>query len=127
MVFGAGATRGAFDRRLVPPPVDGDFFELVAQLKGHGTPNLAKKVRKDVWALYSRSTDIGLESYYRDIETRATVLKFAKSANQPKNWQSQQRNLEELIRRTYVHTTCESDAVPMKPVRSVPHEKVLSR
>jgi hypothetical protein len=68
MIFGAGATRGTFGKFPVPPPVDADFFELVAQLKGHGTPKLARSVRKDVWALYSRSTDIGLESYYRDIE-----------------------------------------------------------
>lgn len=127
MIFGAGATRGAFGKFPVPPPVDADFFELVAQLKGHGTPKLARSVRKDVWALYSRSTDIGLESYYRDIETRATVLKFAKSANQPKNWNSRQRNLEELIRRTYIHTTCKTDVVPTKPHTSAAHEKVLAR
>jgi hypothetical protein len=125
MIFGAGATRGAFAKLAVPPPVDADFFELVARLKGHGTPRLARSVRRDVWALYSRSTDIGLESYYRDIETRATVLKFAKSANQPKNWQSRQRNLEELIRRTYIHTTCKTDVVPTRPHTSPAHDKVL--
>ena len=126
MIFGAGATRGAFESDPVPPPVDADFFELVAQLRGHGTPRLAKAVRKDVWALYSRSTDIGLESYYRDIETRATVLRFAKSVNQPKNWQSRQDNLEELIRRTYIHTTCDTSSVPTTAYISHEHRRILS-
>jgi hypothetical protein len=54
----------------VPPPLDADFFEIAGQTKGHGTPKLTRKVLEDVWTLYGKVSGIGLENYYRDIETR---------------------------------------------------------
>jgi hypothetical protein len=60
---------------------------------------------KDVWQLYGRTNGVGLETYYRDLETRAIIGEFAKTANQAKDWRRRQKELEELIRRVYVHTT----------------------
>jgi SIR2-like domain len=105
VVFGAGATRGGLRNNKIPPPLDVDFFEIAGQIKGHGTPQLARKVLSDVRTLYGKIFDIGLESYYRDIETRAKISTFAKSANKPKDWKTRQENLEELIRRVIIHTT----------------------
>lgn len=126
-LFGAGATRGGFQANRLPPPVDADFFEIAGQIKGHGTPALARKVLQDVHGLYGRIFGIGLENYYRDIETRAKIGSFAKSANKPKDWKKRQRNLEEFIRRVIIQTTCKSKAKHLKPVRSRQHAKILSK
>ena len=114
-LFGAGATRGALRNSPVPPPVDADFFEIAAQIKGHGTPALARRVLGDVWNLYGKVSGVGLENYYRDIETRAKISSFAKSANKPRDWKKRQTNLEELIRRVVVHTTCKSKDKHLSP------------
>lgn len=111
----------------MPPPVDADFFEIAGQIKGHGTPTLARKVLGDVWSLYGNLSGIGLENYYRDIETRAKISSFAKSANKPRDWQKRQRNLEELIRRVVIHTTCKSKKGHLTPLKSKSHTKILSK
>lgn len=127
VIFGAGATRGGLKTNVLPPPVDADFFEIAGQIKGHGTPRLARTVLGDVRTLYGKIFDIGLENYYRDIETRARISSFAKSANKPRDWKKRQDNLEELIRRVIIHTTCESKADHLAPVRSTAHTDVLSK
>src|SRR5712691_4175487 len=99
ILFGAGATRAAFANLDPPPPVDADFFEIAAQLKGRGTRRLAKQVASDVFELYDRTTGIGLEQYYRDIETRLELSTFTRSKNRPKDWRFRVDELEELIRR----------------------------
>lgn len=109
------------------PPVDADFFEIAGQIKGHGTPRLARRVLSDVRALYGKIFDVGLESYYRDIETRAKISTFAKSANKPRDWKKRQENLEELIRRVIIHTTCASKANHLAPVRSTSHTDSLTK
>jgi hypothetical protein len=126
-IFGAGATRGAFSERRQPPPTDTDFFDGVKNIKGHGTGRLAREVLNSVWELYGRTSGISLERYYRDIETRAKILEFAKPANQPKNWLKRTDQLQELIRRTYIQTTCESARNEMTPVKSAPHQAILRK
>jgi SIR2-like domain len=112
----------------MPPPVDKDFFDIANQLLGHGTPKLAKRVLTDVWQLYRRTNDVGLETYYRDLETRAISGEFAKTANQPKDWRKRQKELEELIRRVYVHTTVhDTHATTVKPKVSVIHKSILGK
>jgi hypothetical protein len=106
-IFGAGATRGALsgpNSRLVPP-VDIDFFDIANHLEGHSTPELAKRVLEFVWRLYGRTAGISLERYYRDIETREAIQRFAKPPNQPMNWLKRRSDLEELIRRVMLQTT----------------------
>jgi hypothetical protein len=127
LIFGAGASRGGLDEATgVPPPVDKDFFDIASQLVGHGTPKLAKKVLNDVWQLYKRTTGVGLETYYRDLETRAIIGEFAKTANQPKDWHKRREELEELIRRVYVHTTVEDAHSPtVRPKTSAIHKHIL--
>jgi hypothetical protein len=129
IIFGAGASRGGLDAAAgVPPPVDKDFFDLANQLAGHGTPKLTKKVLNDVWQLYGRTNGVGLETYYRDLETRAIIGEFAKTANQPKDWRRRQKELEELIRRVYVHTTVQdTHASTVKPKKSAIHKAILER
>ena len=129
IIFGAGASRGGLDKVPgVPPPVDRDFFDIANQLVGHGTPKLTKKVLNDVWQLYSRTNGIGLETYYRELETRAIIGEFAKTANQPKDWGRRQKDLEELIRRVYVHTTVfDTQAVTVNPKKSEIHKKILEK
>jgi hypothetical protein len=46
--------------------------------------------------------------------------------NQPKDWQQRQQNLEELIRRAYIHTTCDTTGNPTKPNLSKLHRTILS-
>ncbi len=107
IIFGAGATRGGLEgTSSIPPPVDKDFFNISNKIVGHGTGILANRVLSDVFAIYGRANDIGLEKYYRDIETRERIGKFAKSGNKPKDWGKRREDLEELIRRVYIHTTC---------------------
>jgi len=127
IIFGAGASRGGLDSPAsVPPPVDKDFFDIANQLSGHGTPKLARKVLNDVWQLYGRTNGVGLETYYRDLETRAIVGEFAKTANQPKDWRRRQKELEELIRRVYIHTTVhDAHASTVQPKKSGIHKNIL--
>jgi hypothetical protein len=128
LLFGAGATRGALRASAVPPPLDADFFEIAGQIKGHGTPILARSVLGDVWRLYGKVSGVGLETYYRDIETRAQISRFAKSANKPKDWQKRKENLEELIRRVIIHTTCKSKSSGhLVPLQSQSHTKILAK
>jgi hypothetical protein len=126
-LFGAGATRGGLANKTIPPPVDADFFEIAGQIKGHGTPRLAGKVLNDVWNLYGKVFGIGLENYYRDIETRARISHFAKTANKPKDWQKRKENLEELIRRVIIHTSCDSRSTHLEAVKSTDHDRLLKR
>ncbi|MFZ0035918.1 MAG: hypothetical protein WAK91_00755 [Candidatus Acidiferrales bacterium] len=126
LLLGAGATRGALHKRRPPPPVDADFFEIAGQIKGHGTQKLARSVLGDVWKLYGRVSGIGLENYYRDIETRASISSFAKTANKPKDWQKRKSSLEELIRRVIIHTTCSSHDGHLEPLKSTTHSRILS-
>lgn len=128
-IFGAGASRGGLDQMPgVPPPVDWDFFDIANQLVGHGTPTLAKRVLTDVWQLYNKTNGIGLETYYRELETRAIIGEFAKTANQPKNWRKRQRELEELIRRVYVHTTVNATkSSTVGPKISNIHKNIMER
>jgi hypothetical protein len=127
ILFGAGATRAAFAKKTLPPPLDADFFDIAGQITGRGTRRLAQKVRRDVFDLYGKVTGIGLEQYYRDIETRLELGKFAKSKNRPKDWQVRTKNLEELVRRVLIHTTCELDEGSAKPSCSQIHEVLLRR
>jgi hypothetical protein len=129
VIFGAGASRGGLDKGTgVPPPVDRDFFDIASQLVGHGTPKLAKKVLNDVWQLYKKTNGVGLETYYRDLETRAIIGEFAKTSNQPKDWRRRQKELEELIRRVYVHTTVDdAHASTVKPKVSGIHKNILGK
>jgi len=127
ILFGAGATRGAFADRPVPPPVDKDFFELAGQIEGRGTRAVARKVLKSVWELYDRTNNVGLEDYYREVETRARIGSFAKSQNQPRDWDRRKKDLEELIRRVYIHTTVDMTQMPPRPLKSLVHQHLLKR
>jgi len=127
LVIGAGATRAAFSARTPPPPLDIDFFEIASQIRGRGTRVLARQVTKDVFDLYKRVAGIGLEEYYRDIETRLELSKFAKSKNRPKDWQARTHRLEELVRRVLIHTTCDLDGGVAKPIISKIHPPMLQR
>lgn len=127
LLLGAGATRGGLQKKPIPPPVDADFFEIAGQIKGHGTPKLAGSVLKDVWGLYARVAGVGLEDYYRDVETRESISSFAKTVNQPKNWKKRREILEELIRRVIIHATCEPDGNRhLRPIKSDPHSRILA-
>lgn len=124
-IFGAGASRGAFKESDFPPPIDGDFFDIAGQLQGHGTDSLARSVLSSVWDLYGETRGISLERYYRDIETRETIGQFVKPPNQPMRWGRKRRELEELIRRVYIHTTCNTEGPFFKPTPSEIHKKIL--
>lgn len=125
ILLGAGATRGAFHDKVLPPPLDADFFDVAGQIAGRGTKRLATRVLRDVFALYGRVSGIGLEQYFRDIETRAEIGRFAKSRNKPKDWEKRQHDLEELIRRVLLHTTCDLSEGAAKISASKVHEEVL--
>ncbi len=127
ILFGAGATRGAFADKSFPPPVDKDFFEIAGQIKGRGTRAVARKVLKSVWELYGRTNNVGLEEYYREVETRARIGSFAKSQNQPRDWDRRRKELEELIRRVYIHTTVDMSQKPPQPLESPVHQHLLNR
>src|SRR3989344_632233 len=127
ILFGAGATRGAFADRSFPPPVDKDFFEIAGQIEGRGTRAVARKVLKSVWELYGRTNNVGLEEYYREVETRARIGSFAKSQNQPRDWDRRKKDLEELIRRVYIHTTVDMTQSPPRPLKSPVHQPLLKR
>lgn len=105
ILLGAGATRGVLANREPPPPVDQDFFDVASQMSRHGTRRLASRVIKDVFNLYGKVSGIGLEQYFREIETRGEIGQIAKSQNKPKDWITRQKQLEELIRRVLIETT----------------------
>ena len=70
-IFGAGATRGGLvDHSNPVPPLDSDFFDIAGQIHEKGTGKLAEKVLHSVWELYGKTHAVGLEYYYRDIDTR---------------------------------------------------------
>jgi hypothetical protein len=125
ILFGAGATRGGFVSQEIPPPVDADFFDIARRIGGRGTGRLATAVAKDVYELYGRVSGIGLERYYRDIETRYELGTFAKTENRPKDWKKRQAQLEELVRRVLIHTTCDLDKGAAKPIKSELHGSLL--
>lgn len=125
ILFGAGATRGAFKNRVPPPPLDQDFFDIAGQLSGRGTQRLAKRVIRDVFDLYGRVSGVGLEQYFQDIEARAEIGQFAKSKNKPKDWKNRQLDLEELIRRALLHTTCDLNQSPARADDSKVHRAIL--
>jgi hypothetical protein len=75
-----------------------------------------------------RTNGIGLETYYRDLETRAIIGEFAKTSNQPKDWRRRQKDLEELIRRVYVHTTVKDIRASTTEARaSAIHKNILQK
>lgn len=124
-IFGAGATRGAFEDSDFPPPIDRDFFDIASQLQGHGTGSLARLVLDSVWDLYGETRGISLERYYRDLETREVIGRFVKPPNQPMQWGKRRKDLEELIRRVYIHTTCDTTGLSFKPRTSKIHQDIL--
>ncbi len=125
VIFGAGATRGGLRTQPIPPPVDAEFFSVANRLTGHGTPEIAKRVLKSVWELYGKVDGVGLEDYYREIETRAAIGLIAKAAGKPKDWRNRQTDLEELIRRVYVHTTTREVKGKREPCVSLAHRRIL--
>ena len=125
IIFGAGASRGGLAGQPIPPPVDSEFFTVAARLTGHGTPALSKRVLRSVWDLYDRIEGVTLEQYYRELETRASIASIAKSVGKPKDWARRLVDLEELIRRVYVHTTTEEKKGHRVPVSSGPHQAIL--
>ena len=127
LLFGAGATRGGLASNQIPPPVEADFFDIAGQVRGRGTPIYAKSVLRNVWDLYQRTSGIGLEAYYRDIETRERIDKIAKPKHRPMDWQARRKDLEELIRRVLIHTTCNTTTNPCSPVVSELHRKILKK
>ena len=125
VLLGAGASHGGLKDQPIPPPVDGEFFSVANRLTGHGTPRLAKRVLESVWELYGKVEGVGLEEYYREIETRATIGVIAKSVGKPKDWTRRVRDLEELIRRVYVHTTTKEVDGTRVPCSSTAHQRIL--
>ncbi|MGH9491997.1 MAG: SIR2 family protein [Terriglobales bacterium] len=105
--------------------MDREFFSVANQLRGHGTPALAKRVLRSVWELYGHVEGVGLEEYYREVETRAEIGQIAKSVGKPKAWSKRRQDLEELIRRVYVETTTTEKDGCRKPLVSVSHQKIL--
>jgi hypothetical protein len=105
--------------------LDQDFFDIAGQIAGRGTRRLARKVMKDVFAVYGRVSGIGLEQYYRDIETRWELGTFAASQNRPKDWKARKEDLEELVRRVIIHTTADLDQSPAMPHNSRVHSDIL--
>ncbi|MBI2070282.1 MAG: SIR2 family protein [Elusimicrobia bacterium] len=124
-IFGAGATRGAFEDSKFSPPIDRDFFDIAGQLQGHGTDSLARQVLNSVWDLYGETRGISLERYYRDIETREVIGRFVKPPNQPMRWGRRRMELEELIRRVYIHTACDTEGPSFSPKASSIHRDIL--
>jgi hypothetical protein len=97
------------------------------QITTRGTGQLAKKVAQNVHEIYDKVIGIGLEHYYRDIETRLELATFAKPANRSMDWSGRKRSLEELIRRILIQTTCDMRTMPAKPIVSTLHRQILRR
>jgi hypothetical protein len=96
------------------------------KLRRHGTPALAKRVLRTVWDLYHRIDGVGLEEYYREIETRAAIGRIAKGVGKPKEWSARKDDLEELIRRVYVETTTQEGSSGRMPTVSQAHRVILN-
>ena len=125
-ILGAGATRGAFGVET-HPPVDKDFFDIAKHIRGRGTPELANRVLDQVWDLYKQTSEVSLEYYFRDIESRNILTNAIKSLGQPPKWENRLRDLRELIRRIYVQTTCTLSNNHLKPRHSKSHKKILNK
>jgi len=129
IIFGAGASRGGIKDKNVQlnPPVDKDFFDIVKRIKGRCTPILVREVLKTVFELYGRTTGIGLERYFQDIESRNEIAKIAKPKNQPKDWERRIQDLIELIRRIVIQTTAVSKdgQSKLEPLQSDLHRIIL--
>lgn len=127
-IFGAGATRGGLQKERpqgVPPPIDSDFFETINKISSRETPQLAGKILNSIYEIYGKTFGIGLEQYYRDIETRAKIISFAKSRKREKGWGDRQKELEELIRRILIQTTCDEIKKHLRPIKSGVHATIL--
>jgi len=122
-IMGAGATTGGLSKTKLPPPVDKDFFDTVAMIKGRGTPAVAKRVMKDVYEMFGKVHGVGLEEYYREIETRAAIGAIAPTQNKQRDWGRRKQDLDELIRRVYIHTTF--DLKGNLPLKSPSHENLF--
>lgn len=122
-VMGAGATTGGLANTKIPPPVDKDFFDTAALIKGRGTPVVAKRVMKDVFEMFGKVHGVGLEEYYREIETRAAIGAIAPTQNKQRDWGRRKQDLDELIRRIYIHTTF--DLKGNRPLKSETHENLF--
>lgn len=130
-VFGAGASYGAFAEEeilpLILPPTDGDFFQVASQIRSRRTGILADRVLRHVHEQYQKTYGVSLETYYREIETRGEIGKIAPTQNKPKDWEGRQKELNELIRRVLIQTTCtqENNADTYKPLPSKILQKIL--
>ena len=82
ILFGAGATRGGLRTNILPPPLDADFFEIAGQMKGHGTPSLARKVLEMCELFTARFSTL---AWRITIETLKLALKSAHSPRQLTN------------------------------------------
>ncbi len=125
-ILGAGATRGAFGGDT-HPPVDKDFFDIAKHIEGRGTPELANRVLDQVWDLYKQTSEVSLEYYFRDIESRNIFTNVIKSLGQPKKWENRLRDLRELICRIYIQTTCTLSNNHLQPRQSKSHKKILHK
>ncbi|MDD4910506.1 MAG: SIR2 family protein [Candidatus Omnitrophica bacterium] len=124
-ILGAGATKAGFDQEGIPPPVDKDFFDIAHLIKGRGTQELARRVLKQVWDLYKKTSEVSLEYYFRDIEAREGICAVSKSIGQPFKWSMRLGDLTELIRRVYIQTTCKLKNNHLHSVQSKCHVKLL--
>jgi len=126
LILGAGATRGGFSGKNLPPPLDTDFFEIAAKIAGRGTNTLSKSVLQTVWNLYRRINGVSMEYYYRDIDSREKFTAFANPNRRPRDWENEKRKLIELIRRVYIHTTGEYDEKnKLKGMPSEHHKNII--
>ena len=121
--MGAGATTGGLAETTLPPPVDKDFFDTAALIKERGTPVVAKRVMTDVFEMFGKVHGVGPEEYYREIETRAAIGDIAPTQNKQRDWGRRKRDLDELIRRVYIHTTF--DLKHGRALKSEAHENLF--
>ncbi|MBI3311925.1 MAG: hypothetical protein HYZ88_00135, partial [Candidatus Omnitrophica bacterium] len=126
LLFGAGSTRGSLNGLPQPPPVDADFFDIAARLKSRGTGVLAKKVLKDVFSLYRRTSGVSLEEYYRDIEARGKIRVFTTQGHRHKDWETRKKELTELMRRVFIYTTTNMKDSPPTPRADDMHDRIFS-
>ncbi|GEM_PF-1297759 len=133
VIFGAGATKGGMEgegKSFPLPPTDIDFFHVSNQLRvwEKGTVYFARNVLRSVRNLYDKTSGVGLEYYYRDIETRQEIVTFAPPRHNPKNWSIPIADLKELIRRVFIHTTCLlDDNMRYCLIKSKIHSEILDR